>query len=94
MSRRILIEDPKAWGYQDGTVSRYDNVIGHVLVMVVKQEDGSVTLEREIAVNADSFEDNQLAEATVKEIEGKFNEFLPKPEFVVYDENPKIWIPE
>jgi hypothetical protein len=68
----------------------YDGVIGHVLALVVKGEDGSITLERDIAVNADSAEDNQLAEATVKEIEAKLNEAFPDPN---KEPEPKLWLP-
>lgn len=72
------------------TVFSQPNVIGHVLALVVKGEDGSITLERDIAVNADSAEDNQLAEATVKAIEAKLNEAFPDPN---KQEQPKIWVP-
>jgi hypothetical protein len=58
--------------------------------LVVKGEDGSITLERDIAVNADNAEDNQLAEATVKAIEVKLNEAFPDPN---KPEQPKIWVP-
>ena len=69
------------------------NVIGHVIAVVVKDpETGAITLERDIAVNADSFDDNELAEATVKEIERKLNEAFPDPNR--QEPTAKLWVPE
>ena len=73
----------------DDHIAFYKGVIGHVLALVVRGEDGSISLERDIAVNADSFEDNQLAEATVKTIEAKLNEAFPDPN----KEEPRLWVP-
>jgi hypothetical protein len=85
MARNVIVEK----GIDD-IVVLYKGVIGHVLALVVKGEDGSISLERDIAVNADSAEDNQLAEATVKAIEAKLNEAFPDPN---KQEPPKIWVP-
>ena len=68
----------------------WTNVIGHVLALVVRGEDGSITLERDIAVNPDSAEDNQLAESVVKTIERKLNEAFPDPN----KKTPRLWVPE
>ena len=69
------------------------SVIGHVIAVVVKNpETGEISLERDIAVNADSFDDNELAEATVKTIERKLNEAFPDPNQKVPES--KLWIPE
>jgi len=67
------------------------SVIGHVLAMVVRSEDGAITLERAIAVNADNAEDNELAESVVKTVERKLNEAFPDPS---KQEPSKIWVPE
>ena len=67
-----------------------DNVIGYVIAAVVKQDDGGITLEREIAVHADNAEDNELAESVVKTIERKLNEAFPDPS---KPEPSKIWVP-
>jgi hypothetical protein len=75
---------------QEEPIGGFENVIGYVIAAVVKHEDGAVTLERGIAVTADNFEDNQLAEATVKKIEAKLNEAFPdrnKPK------PSKLWVP-
>ena len=69
----------------------YGQVIGHVIAAVTKHDDGSITLERDIAVNADNAKDNQLSEATVKTIEAKLNEEFPDPN--KQPEQPKIWVP-
>jgi hypothetical protein len=66
-------------------------VIGHVLALVVKNEDGGITLERDISVNADNAEDNQLTESVVKTIEAKLNEAFPDPN---KEPEPKIWVPK
>jgi hypothetical protein len=69
------------------------NVIGHVIAVVVKNpETGEISLERDIAVNADSFDDNELAEATVKTIERKLNEAFPDPN--KRESEAKLWVPE
>ena len=81
---RIAPED------ESKTIFSSPNVIGHVIALVVKQEDGGITLERDIAVNADNFEDNQLAEQVVKDIEAKLNEAFPDPN---KPEPSKIWVP-
>ncbi len=70
----------------------FENVIGHVLALVVKDKDGGITLERDIAVNADNAEDNQLAESVVKTIEAKLNEAFPDPN--KQPEPSKLWVPE
>lgn len=85
MSRNVIVEKDI-----DDIEVMYEGVIGHVLALVVKGEDGSISLERNIAVNADSAEDNQLAEATVKAIEAKLNEAFPDPN---KHPEPKLWLP-
>ena len=89
MSVNVIVNGEYSLG--DGVDDRLfycEGVIGHVLALVVKGEDGSITLERVIAVNADSAEDNQLAEATVKAIEAKLNEAFPDPN---KQEPSKLW---
>jgi len=76
--------------YYGNCVFSQENVIGRVLALVVRQSDGSVTLERDIAVSADNAEDNELAEATVKAIEEKLNEAFPDPN---KPQTPKLWVP-
>ena len=73
-------------------VSEFSGVIGHVIAVVVRTPDGSITLERDIAVNADNIDDNDLAEATVKTIERKLNEAFPDPNQQVPE--AKLWVPE
>ena len=76
---------------QEDPVGGFENVIGYVIAAVVKHsEDGSVTLERDIAVCADSAEDNELAESVVKTIEAKLNEAFPDPN---NPEPSKLWVP-
>lgn len=67
-----------------------ENVIGYVIAAVIRHENGSISLERDIAVNADNFEDNQLAESVVKKIEAKLNEEFPDPN---KPEPSKLWVP-
>jgi hypothetical protein len=69
----------------------HKGVIGFVIAVVVKNdEDGAITLEREIAVHADNAEDNTLAESVVKTIEAKLNEAFPDPN---KPEPSKLWVP-
>ena len=68
----------------------WEGVIGHVLALVVRGADGSITLERDIAVSADNAEDNELAESVVRTIEAKLNEAFPDPN---KPEPSKIWVP-
>ena len=75
---------------QEDPIGGFENVIGYVIAAVVKQPDGGVSLERSIAVYADNFEDNQLAEETVKAIEKKLNEAFPDPN---KPQTPKLWVP-
>ena len=75
---------------QDDPIGGFENVIGYVIAAVVKQDDGGITLEREIAVHADNAEDNELAESVVKTIERKLNEAFPDPS---KPEPSKIWVP-
>ena len=75
---------------QEDSIGGFENVIGYVIAAVVKQEDGGVTLEREVAVYADSAEDNELAESVVKTVERKLNEAFPDPN---KPEPSKIWVP-
>ena len=85
----LIIEvAPGAW--ENPSYACFRNVIGHVVAAVVKGDDGSITLERAIAVNADNDEDNQLAESVVKTIEAKLNEAFPDPN---KPEPSKIWVP-
>jgi len=72
------------------TVFTQAGVIGRVLALVVVGRDGSITLERDIAVSADNAEDNELAESVVKAIEAKLNEAFPDPN---KPEPSKIWVP-
>jgi hypothetical protein len=71
-------------------VFEQENVIGRVLALVVKHYNGSITLERDIAVSADNADDNELAEATVKAIEAKLNEAFPDPN---QPQPSKLWVP-
>ena len=75
---------------QDEPVGGFENVIGYVIACVVRQPDGEISLEREIAVHADSGDDNALAESVVKTIEAKLNEAFPDPN---QPEPSKIWVP-
>jgi hypothetical protein len=83
-------EEPPDDDYYGNGVLFLENVVGYVIAAVVKQKDGGITLERDVAVYADNFEDNQLAEATVKEIEAKLNEAFPDPN---KPEPSKLWVP-
>lgn len=91
MSVNVLIEKDTDNPIVKSDVAQYNGVIGHVLALVVKGKDGSVTLERDIAVNADSFDDNSLAESVVKTIEAKLNEAFPDPN---KQSEKKLWVPE
>lgn len=88
MSVIVAVKSGLHW--EDDELSYYKGVIGHVLALVVKADDGSITLERDIAVNADNFDDNQLAESVVKKIEAKLNEEFPDPN---KPEPSKLWVP-
>jgi hypothetical protein len=72
------------------TITTTRNVVGHVLVTVVKKEDGGLDVERVAGVNADSAEDNQIVTDFIKQVEAKVAELFPE------DEQPKpmIWVPE
>ena len=76
---------------QEEPIYGFENVVGYVIAAVVKQEDGGLTLERDIAVNADNAEDNDLAESVVKRIERKLNEEFPDPN---QPEPSRLWVPE
>ena len=76
---------------KEDPIGGFESVIGYVIACVVKNPaDGGITLEREVAVHADSFDDNQLAEETVKRIEAKLNEAFPDPN---KPEPSKLWVP-
>lgn len=75
---------------QEDPIDGFENVIGYVIAAVVKQEDGGITLERAIAVHADSSEDNELAESVIKTIERKLAEAFPDPN---KPEPSKLWVP-
>ena len=75
---------------QEDPIDGFENVIGYVIAAVVKQADGGITLERAIAVHADTSEDNDLAESVIKTIERKLNEAFPDPN---KPEPSKIWVP-
>ena len=78
-------------GIRIGNESCIDNIVGHVLVAVVKHEDGGLTIERDIQVNADSREDNDVVEGFIKAVEKKLAEALPvEPEA---EPEVKIWVP-
>lgn len=72
-------------------IQSYKNVVGHVLVAVVKQPDGALSIERDIAVNCDSAEDNETVEQFVKGVERHISDILPEPEKA--EEPSKIWVP-
>lgn len=74
----------------DEHIAFHKGVIGYVIAAVVKQDDGGITLEREVAVHADNVEDNDLAESVVKTIERKLNEAFPDPN---QPEPSKLWVP-
>jgi hypothetical protein len=77
---------------QEDPIGGFENVIGYVIAAVVKQSDGGISLEREVAVHADNAEDNELAESVVKTIERKLNEAFPDPNQRVPE--AKLWVPE
>lgn len=77
-------------GHTDRSALVYTNVVGHVLALVVKQGDGSIILERDIAVNADNAADNELVENVVKDIQAKLEEIFPDPNKPVAS---KLWVP-
>lgn len=88
MSIHIHTRSERQQAEQNG----FTDVIGYVLAAVVKnREDGSVTLERDISVHADNFEDNQLAEQVVKDLQAKFEEIFPDPN---KPQPSKLWVPE
>ena len=87
---QVLNEDTDDGAEYYTTVFSRPKVIGRVLALVVKHPDGGITLERDIAVNADNADDNELAEATVKAIEAKLNEAFPDPN---KPEPAKLWTP-
>ena len=72
-------------------VEDLNEVIGYVIAALVKQPDGSITLERAIAVHADNAEDNDLAEHVVKDIQAKLEEIFPDPN---KPQPSKLWVPE
>jgi hypothetical protein len=79
--------------FRDGSfITEFPGVIGHVLALVVRQSDGSITLERDIAVNADNIDDNEVAESVVKTIERKLNEAFPDPN--KQEPEVKLWVPD
>lgn len=86
MSARIQITHEIGRGQQ--TV--YDSVIGYVVAAVVKNIDSSISLEREIVVEANTAEDNELAEQVVKDIETALNSVFPDPN---KPEPSKLWMP-
>lgn len=73
-----------------GTLFSQPSVVGRVLALVVRGADGSITLERDIAVSADDAADNDLAESVVKAIEAKLNEAFPDPN---QPQASKLWVP-
>ena len=87
----VFVEGTEDIEYPGDSEFLQQHVIGRVLALVVKGEDGSITLERDIAVSADNAEDNELAEATVKTIEEKLNEAFPDPN---KPEPSKLWVPD
>ncbi len=76
----------------DDHIAFYKGVIGRVIAIVVRDEDGAITLERDIAVSADNAEDNDLAESVVKAIERKLSEAFPDPN--KQEPETKLWVPE
>lgn len=77
---------------QEDPIESFENVIGYVIAVVVKQPDDAVTLERAIAVYADTPDDNALATSVVKTIEAKLSEAFPDPNQQTPE--PKLWMPE
>jgi hypothetical protein len=92
MSVNVLIEKDTDHPLVKSDVAQYLNVVGRVLALVVKHPDGSITLERDIAVSADNAEDNELAESVVKTVERKLNEAFPDPNQRIPE--AKLWVPE
>lgn len=95
---KVLCEqdsDGKEYGepaFREGrVVSEFSGVIGHVIAVVVRHPDNSITLERDLAVNADNSDDNDVAESVVKTIERKLNEAFPDPK---QPEPGRLWVPE
>lgn len=80
----------KLTGADGYTVRDLENVIGHVIVAVQKHGDKSLTIERDVAVNADTFEDNQIVEDFVKKVQAELDKVLPEPKPIA---EPKIWVP-
>lgn len=89
MSRRVLIEDPQKWDHNDAVVDRFENVVGHVLVAVIKTSDGGLDVERIVGVNADSAEDSQIVGDFIKQANDKLSDLFPEQK-----EQPKIWAPK
>ena len=92
MSRRILIEDPQKWDHNAAVVERYDNVIGHVLVAVVKKSDGGLDVERVVGVNADSVEDSQIVGDFIKQVNDKISDLFSQKEEPTLA-HQILWIP-
>ena len=99
MSVRIkVLHEQDAEGKEYGEPAFHDSPlvaeiggsIGYVIAALSKHADGSITLEREIAVHADNAEDNDLAEHVVKDIQAKLEEIFPDPN---KPQPSKLWVP-
>lgn len=75
-------------GTSDIDHADYYTAVGHAIVIVVKGKDGSLDIVREVGINADSAEDNQIVGDFIHQVEDKLAEIFDAKE------EPKIWTPE
>lgn len=71
------------------TVESLDNVVGHAIIAVIKQDDGGLTVERILGVNADIETDSQVVGDFIKQADQKLGELFPEEQPA-----PKIWTPD
>ena len=68
----------------------FESVVGHVVVAVLKKEDGSLIIERASGVNAEPGEDGEIVLDFIKSVDAKLSEVLPQEEVAP---EPKLWLP-
>lgn len=75
----------------DKRTNFYDDVLGHVIVAVVKGDDDALDIKFDVGVNCHNKVDNDTVEQFIKGVEKKFNEAMAPPD---EPKQPRIWTPE
>lgn len=72
---QLVIDVPEAHELPDSAYPYvYENAVAHVVAFIVKEEDGSLTLRREVGLHFSDPDDGETIFSVIRDIEEKLDE--------------------